>query len=172
MRRSPQVSSRGERRSGAEGAPILRLPGRPMDEVSDRWFLIPIEDVAYLFLGSAVLQGQIHSRWNPGLQFRSQSVYVRSDRGAIFKTAYRSLSGLVRMLDQRFVPAHRSVVVNLNKVTGVDLTGRVPLLQITGSGYSDLVNVSRRMLPLIRARLGFPRRRPRAHRNLASDSRS
>jgi hypothetical protein len=138
-----------------------------MDEVSDRWFLIPIEDVAYLFLGSAVLQGLIHSRWNRALQFRSTSVYVRSGRGAIFQTAYRSLSEIARLLDQRFVRAHRSVVVNLNKVTAVDLTGRVPLLQITGSGCSDLVSVSRRLLPLIRARVGFPRRRPRMRRNVA-----
>jgi hypothetical protein len=137
-----------------------------MDEVCDRWFLIPIEDVAYLFLGSAVLQGLIHGRWNRALTFRSPSVYIRSDRGAIFQTAYRSLSEVVRLFDQRFVRAHRSVAVNLDKVTAVDLTGRVPLLQITGSGCSDLVSVSRRLLPLIRARLGLPRRRPRSRRNL------
>jgi hypothetical protein len=172
MRRSAQVPSRGERTSGAQEAPILRLPGRPMDEVCDRWFLVPIEDVAYLFLGSAVLQGLIHSRWNRALQFRAPSVYIRSGCGAIFQTAHRSLSEVVRLLDERFVPAHRSIVVNLNKVTAVDLTGRVPLLQITGSGCSDLVSVSRRLLPLIRARLGFPRRRPRRHRNVPPDDRS
>jgi hypothetical protein len=172
MRRSPQVPPRGERGSGDQDAPILRLPGRPMDEVSDRWFLIPIEDVAYLFLGSAVLRGVIHGRWNRALQFRSGSVYFRPDRGAVFQTAYRSLSEVVRVLDQRFVPAHRSVVVNLNKVTAVDLTGRVPLLQITGSGWNDLVSVSRRLLPLIRARLGFPRRRPRRRCGPPPDNRS
>jgi hypothetical protein len=172
MRRSPQDPPRGERRSGTEDAPILRLPGRPMDEVSDRWFLVPVEDVACLFLGSAVVRGLIHSRWNRALQFRSASVYIRSDRGAVFQTAYRSLSGLVRLLDQRFVPAHRSVVVNLDKISAVDLTGRVPLLQISGSGWSDLVSVSRRLLPLIRARLGFPRRRPVRRRNLVPADRS
>ena len=172
MRRSPQVRPRGERHSGAEDTPILRLPGRAMDEVSDRWFLIPIEEVAYLFLGSAVQRGLIHGRWNHALQFRSSSVYIRSDGGAIFQTAYRSLSGLVRSLDQRFVRAHRSVVVNLNKITAVDLSGRVSLLQITGSGSSDLVSVSRRLLPLIRARLGFPKRRPRMHRNSMRNNRS
>jgi hypothetical protein len=172
MRRSRQVRRRGERRSGAKDAPILRLPGRAVDEVSDRWFLIPVEDVAYLFLGSAVLHGLVHSRWNRELRFRSASVYIRSDRGAIFRSAYRSLSEAVRLLDQRFVPAHRSVVVNLDKITAVDLTGRVPLLQITGSGCNDLVSVSRRLLPLIRAQVGFPRRRPKSHRNLSENSRS
>jgi hypothetical protein len=143
-----------------------------MDEVSDRWFLIPIEDVAYVFLGSAVLQGLIHSRWNRALRFRSASVYIRSGRGAIFQTAYRSLSEVARHLDQRFVRAHRSVVVNLNKVTAVDLAGHVALLQITGSGCNDLVSVSRRLLPLVRARVGFPRRRSSTHRNLRPDNRS
>jgi hypothetical protein len=87
MRRPHKVQPLGVRRSGAEDAPILRLLGRPMNEVSDRWFLIAIEDVAYPFLGSAVLQGLIHSRWSRALRFRSASVYVRSGRGAVFQTA-------------------------------------------------------------------------------------
>ena len=91
MRRSPQVPPRGERGSGAKDAAIMRQSGGAMDEASDRRFLIPMEDVAYLFLGSAVPQGLIHSRWNGALQFRSSLVYMRSDCGTIFQTTYRTL---------------------------------------------------------------------------------
>lgn len=172
MRRSLQARARGERHCSVEEGRLFALAARQMEEVSDRWLLVPIENVTYLFLGSAVLQGLVHGRWTRGLRFRSPSVYIRSDRGAIFQTAYRSLAELLRHLGRRFVPGHRSLAVNLHKITAVDLTGRVPLLEIAGSGWSDLVSVSRRLLPQLRARLGFPKRRARKHRNLRPHNRS
>jgi hypothetical protein len=74
-----------------------------MDEVSDRWFMIPIEGVAYLFPGSALHRGLIHSQGDRAPEFHFASVYIRSGRGGIFQTAYRSLSEVARLLDQRFV---------------------------------------------------------------------
>jgi hypothetical protein len=133
------------------------IAAQRVDEGDGRYALIPTGEILYLFLGSALAQGLITAAWSRRPLFRPDRVYVRTRKG-VFVTHFRSLVELRGHLDPRlFTHVHQSMLVNLKKIAGIDLGSRVKQIDVTlADGSSESLNVSRRYLLSLKARLGLP----------------
>jgi hypothetical protein len=122
----------------------------------DRYSLISVGEILYLFVGYASSRGLVAGAWNRARTLRRDRVYLRTSQD-LFRTHYRSITAASGRLDPaQFIRIHQSILVNLNRVTEIDLTGKVKLLGVgVSNGTSEWLVVSRRSLPALRLELGL-----------------
>jgi hypothetical protein len=135
------------------------VAGRRLGVCGDRHTLIPVEDILYAFLGSAVSKRLIDAAWSWQHGFRRDRVYVRTRKG-IFMTHFRSLAQLrARLNPEVFSPIHQSLLVSMNKIVEIDLGGRVKQVGVAlADGSIESLTVSRRYVKALRFRLGLSTR--------------
>jgi hypothetical protein len=128
--------------------------------ISDRWIVIPVQKVAYAFLGSAPSRGVIDAPWVNGRVLAHGTVYVRTIDGALFRTAFSTLDGLRQQVESdRFVPINRLVTVNVNRIAELDFAGKVNRVGLQVGNDVEFLRISRRCLRELRSLIGFPPRR-------------
>lgn len=138
---------------------LTRLAVRRVGEDNERFTLISVDEILYIFSGAALSRRLLDTTWSRQLFLRRDRIYVRTAKG-LFVTQLRSLTEISRRLDPaRFLAIHQSIVVNLQKLSEIDLRGRVQQVGVTtASGVIESLRVSRRSLRELRERLGLPAR--------------
>jgi hypothetical protein len=141
---------------------------RKGDESDDRHLLIPVDEILYAFSGAATreIDPVIHAPWigTPKVR-RPDRVWVRTRKG-VFVTHCHSLATLHEALDPaQFRAIHQSVIVNLPRMSDVDLAGRRKYVGIRlsdgSTAWTELLVISRRFLRTFRAAVGISRRQHR-----------
>jgi hypothetical protein len=133
-------------------------------DLPGRLFVLPIEQVAYVFLGCAVNHRLIDPVWASDRVLDPAVVYVRTVKGQLFHTGSATLRELRRTLDPaRFLSTHRLVIVNVDRLVELDLGGRVTRVGVFVGGGVEFLPISRRRVRALRALVVFPRRVPRRH---------
>lgn len=138
---------------------LSRIAARKLGANEDRDTVIPTGEILYFFSGSAPAQGIIHAPWVGQARFHADRIYAGTRKG-IFRTHYRTLRELLEHLDPNaFSPIHKSLVVNLDRISVPDLRGKKKQVGILLADGSDWLTVSRRHANALRSRLGYPERR-------------
>jgi hypothetical protein len=133
-------------------------------DLPGRLFVLPIDQVAYVFLGCAVNHGLIDPVWASDRVLDSATVYVRTVKGQLFDTGSATLRELRQTLDPaRFFSTHRLVIVNVDRLVELDLGGRVTRVGVFVGGSVEFLPISRRRVRALRALVVFPKRVPRRH---------
>ena len=146
------------------GIPVARIAVQRID-IPGRWFVIPVEHVAFAFLGSAVSHGAIDAPWVGERCLVPSTVYVRTVKGSLFRTGFATLDALRRWLDRmKFVSIHRLVIVNVDRLVELDLGGTISRVGVMVGAEVEFLPVSRRRLRPIRELVGLPKRVARASR--------
>jgi hypothetical protein len=144
--------------------PVTRIAVQRVD-MPDRWFVIPVEHVAYWFLGSAASRGVIDASWVGARTLAGAALYVRTIKGGLFRTGFASLGVVRQKLDRtRFVPVHRLLMVNVDRLVELDLASHVSRAGVAVGADVEFVRVSRRRLGVLRQLIGLPGRITRATR--------
>jgi hypothetical protein len=152
--------------------PVPLIAGRRVGASRAAWMVIRADHVAYLFLGSAIsASGRvIEAAWaaDPSLEPQSGSVqsldpgavYVRTIKGGLFRTGFRSLADALRQLDPaRFISVHRLAVANVDRIVQVDPEMNLTRIGLLVGSEVEFLRVSRRPLKSLRRLIGgFPRR--------------
>jgi hypothetical protein len=126
--------------------------------LGDRFIVIPLSDVSFLFLGSAVTCGLIDSSWVAGRCPDPGAVYVRSARG-LFRSGVTRLEALRQRLDpDRFLSVHRCLIVSLDYLVELDFGRGVSRVGMAAGNEVEYLTVSRRRLRVLREAVGLPRR--------------
>jgi hypothetical protein len=139
---------------------LRRLAVRKADESGGGHTLISVDEVLYIFLGSAPSRGLVRAAWSPAATLRPDAVYLRTAKD-LFVTHYRSLAEVQKRLDPRqFLPIHQSIIVNILKIAEIDDAGKAKHVGVTvADGSREWLIVSRRSFPTLREELGIPLRR-------------
>jgi hypothetical protein len=125
-----------------------------------RWYVLPVDQIAYIFLGSASALRSIHAPWSREAHLETGDVYVRTLRGVTARTDFRQFTEIEVRLDQRqFILVNRALMVNLRRITELDLKGKIKQIGIAAGDETEWLSVSRRPLELLLQRLGFRKRR-------------
>ncbi len=137
--------------------PLAVVPARPLDPGAAGWLLIPLDQIAYFFLGSAVGRRLIQSRTLRGGPFRSSAVYLRTVKGGLFRTNFRTLAEALARVDCNFISVHQSLVINLSVAREVYPRRHDPAvgIRIAGLNDTDYLRMARRRVAPLLARLGF-----------------
>jgi len=125
-----------------------------------RWYVLPVDQIAYIFLGSASALRSIHAPWSREAHLDTGDVYVRTLRGVTARTDFRQFTEIEVRLDQRhFMLVNRALMANLRRITELDLKGKIKQVGIAMGDETEWLSVSRRPLDLLLPRLGFRKRR-------------
>lgn len=144
--------------------PILlsRLAVRKADLSEDRYVLVATDDIVFAFSRGALSlqQALISAPWTRQQIFHADRIYLRTSRGGPFVTQFKSLSELQARLDaEKFFALHKSVLVNIQKLTEIDLSGRLKQVGVSlTNGSVEWLTVSRRAVRILRPLLGLPSR--------------
>jgi hypothetical protein len=134
-------------------------------DIPGRWYVVSLEHVAFAFLGSAANHGVIHAPWIGDRVLVPNVIYVRSVKGALFRTGFSTLDTLRQKLNPaRFVSIHRLLILNVNRVVELDLSSNSSLVGVMVGPEIDFLPVSRRHLRILREQFGLPKRIARRHR--------
>ena len=140
------------------GTRAVRIAVQRID-IPGRWLVMPIEHVAYAFLGSAASHRIIEAPWASDRVLTPTVVYVRTIKGGLFRAGSATLDALRQRLDpERFVSIHRLVTVNVHRLVEVDLGGNVSRVGVLVDADVEFLLVSRRRLRSLRELLGLPKR--------------
>jgi hypothetical protein len=127
--------------------------------IPDRWLVIPVQKVAYAFLGPAATRGVIDAPWVGDRVLARRTVYVRTVHGALFRTAFSTIDGLrQRVESDRFVSIHRLVTANVNRIVELDFASNVNRIGLQVGNDVEFLQISRRYLTQLRPLIGFPKR--------------
>lgn len=150
-----------ERRGGADTlrptSPYLsRIAARECGVCGDRYRLVHIDEVLFIFLGSAVSKRLLDATWANPRFFQSDRVYLRTRKG-IFVTRFRALKQLrARLNPENFVQIHQSLLVGIKEIDELDLDGKVKQVGMAlPGGTIESLTVSRRFVHALRSQLGF-----------------
>jgi hypothetical protein len=119
------------------------------DEAHD--VLIALDEILYFFTGAALSQRVIHASWTaPTPPLRPDRLYARTGKG-IFLTYVRTLTELQLTI-------HQSLIVNIQKITDLELRDKLKQVGFAPGGKApkEWLTVSRRNLAALRARFGLP----------------
>lgn len=126
-----------------------------------RWYVLPVEQIAYAFLGSAAALRYIHAASLHDARLETENVYMRTVRGVTVRTAFRQFAELEARLDQRhFALVNRALVANVRRLTELDLKGKIKQVGIAVGDDTEWLTVRHRLIELLLLRLGFCKRRP------------
>jgi hypothetical protein len=90
---------------------------RPLNDNGDgRVLFLDLDQVAYIFRGSAVAAGLIRAEFKPRPDFEPTRLYVRTINGKLYQAIGRSLSGLILQFGEPFLLIHQSMAINENAV--------------------------------------------------------
>ncbi len=107
----------------------------------------------------------IHAPWIGDRVLVPNVIYVRSVKGALFRTGFSTLDTLRQKLNPaRFVSIHRLLILNVNRVVELDLSSNSSLVGVMVGPEIDFLPVSRRHLRILREQFGLPKRIARRHR--------
>ena len=123
----------------------------------ERLFVIPIADILYFFTCGALSKSRmvINSPWTQACVLRPGIVYARTAKG-LFATRFRTLKKLASRLDHNnFHTIHQSVLVNLLKITDLDIGSRLKPVTVRVNGSTEQITVGRRYLKPLRPKLGL-----------------
>jgi hypothetical protein len=140
--------------------PLTQIEARKVGGNDERDLIISVkEEVLYFFTRGAVAQQLIRAPWAQSLHcFHAEQAYLRTAKD-ILLSHYRFLTMLSDRLDPTlFCFIHESLVVNISKISDVDLRGRVKQVGVTPANGSprEWLSVSRRHFKTLRLRLGRP----------------
>lgn len=155
---SPRAHTRFE-------SPMNKKPGQ-LDQVAvqkldrnGRWYVLPVEQIAYVFLGSVSALRSIHAPCLREAHLETGDVYVRTMRGVTARTNFWQFTEIEVRLDQRhFMLVNRALIANLRRITELDLKGKIKQVGISVGDETEWLSVSRRPLDLLLPRLGFRKR--------------
>lgn len=168
------LASPSQRHSGGY---LLRVAGKRVGKPSTRHEFLGVNEIAYIFVGSAANRGLILAPWVPSKSLEERSIYFQTTGGVLYEASFRSLTELADALDPRnFVRIHRSILINSLKIRDMDAPGQshVRLAGMVVADRSESLHISRRYFAGLRARLGLPHRRgrkPQRSRGKASPGR-
>jgi hypothetical protein len=132
-----------------------------------RWYVLPVDQIAYIFLGSAAALRSVHAAWLRDTHLASGDVYVRTLRGVTARSDFRQFSDIEARLDRRhFMVVNRALMANLRRITELDLKGKIKQVGIVINNETEWLSVSRRPLEPLLRRLGFSKRRAVLTKNL------
>jgi hypothetical protein len=135
-------------------------------DIPGRWLVIPVDKIAFVFLGAAATRGLIDAPWAGAGPLAPRTVYVRTFQGALFQTGFATLDELRRRLEPtRFVSIHRLMIANVNRVVELDLAAHVSRIGVLVGNNIEFLSVSRRCLRALRERIGFPKRVKRGRKS-------
>lgn len=123
----------------------------------ERLTIIPTEEILFCFTAGAFSRRRIviSASWGQAGVFRPGLVYVRTDKG-LFATRFRTLARLASRLDHNnFHTIHQSVLVNLLKITDLDIGSRLKPVTVRVNGSTEQITVGRRYLKPLRPKLGL-----------------
>lgn len=154
-------------KASTQAEPLMNKKPTLLDQVAvqkldrkGRWYVLPVEQLAYIFLGSTNALRSIHAAWLREAHVDTGDVYVRTLRGVTARTDFRQFTGIEGRLDQHhFMVVNRALMVNLRRITELDLKGKVKQVGITVGDETEWLSVSRRSLEILLQRLGFRKRR-------------
>lgn len=148
----------------AEGAIEMRkpktsfqiIPVRKLDRSEHRFTLLSPSDIAFVFVGSALIRGRVGVTGVQSKAFKPDRLYLRTTSGAYFSTFHRSLKELCHRLDSNlFQSIQKSLVVNIQKAKEIDFREKqIGIALIDGSLV--WLNISRRQMARLRRRLFYP----------------
>jgi hypothetical protein len=131
------------------------IPARPLVGGEGARVLIPLDHIAYFFLGSAVQHGLIKSGGVRG-EFRSTTIYLRTAKGGLFRTDFRSLTEVLARVHDRFAAVHQSLVVNLGAIWQIDTRRRSAWAGVRLTSEIDRLRIARRRVGPLLEGLGLP----------------
>ena len=139
---------------------------KPLDQIAvqkldtnGRWYVVPCEQIAYVFLASTSTFRFIHTAWLSDLRSETGNVLIRTTRGLTLRTDFRRFSEIEGRLDERqFVLLNRALIGNARRITEVDLCGKQKQIGIAVNNDTEWLSVSRRALCVLLPRLGFRHR--------------
>jgi len=126
-----------------------------------RWYVLPVDQIAYMFLGSPSALASIHAEWRGQTRLANGNIYLRTSRGLTTRADFRQFSEIEVRLDQRlFITVNRAVMVNLRRIVELDLEGKIKQIGVAVGDETEWLSISRRPLEPLLDRLGFRKRRP------------
>jgi hypothetical protein len=135
-----------------------RLAVQRLDR-NGRWYVLPVEQVVYAFLGSAAALRAIRAPWLRDVHLHAGNVYVRTVRGLTVRTDFRQFAELEARLEPRsFLVVNRTLAVNMRRIVELDLDGRAKQAGVAVGEGTEWLTVSRRPLEPLLDRLGFRKR--------------
>lgn len=174
--------------SHAGGPQTLRIEGAHPNQLSEqeadqldhvavqkldckgRWYVLPVDQIAYVFLGSRAALQYIHAGWLRGVSLETGDVYVRTTRGVTTRTDFRQFTEIEVRLDQpRFMLVNRALMVNLRRIAELDVNGKIKQLGIAVGDQTEWPSTTRTFVraPRVRRRSG-PRIRSGPERRVGS----
>jgi hypothetical protein len=131
------------------------IAGRPVGVRTTAWTILPVNQIAYAFLGSVAHDNLIEPSLAPTVIFDAEIVYVRTTKG-VFQTRLRGLEGLLGLLPPALLlHVHRSIVVNASYLAGFEDGDR---LRIRVGNAEEHLHASRRKFETLLKLYGLGRR--------------
>ena len=134
--------------------PIFRFALKKAGMKEDRYFIIDVWDIYYIFLvGKAGIPNNLNRFFD--LKVIPHGVYVRAKKG-VYLTSYRSLESVKKDLNPNlFLQIGKSIIVNICKINDLDLRDKVKQVGILVNMSLEWLTVSRRYLRVLRRRVGL-----------------
>ena len=144
--------------------PLNRIAMRKIGAagVHERFSLISADEILYFFTVGALASAQniIDATWRKlkswELQyFRPGRVYARTAKG-IFVTRFRTIAQLLERLDvEKFLSIQNSLVVNVLKITDLDISGKLKQVSVLEGDATEWLTVSRRSFKSLKLALAI-----------------